>query len=203
MQDAHPDGTHSLDGEEVRPVAKAALRGPLVEYSSCKLRTNVGKAGQEGGVHPVQIGPGRGRRGAGDGALRDRAPRQPGPEPLHRDGPDPANLEQILAGHAPAASLLHGDLWGGNWAAVSGRPVVFDPAVYYGDRETDLAMTRLFGGFGPAFYEAYGRAWPLPPGHERRLLLYQLYHVLNHLNLVGAGYLGRALDIMRRLNEAL
>jgi len=110
-------------------------------------------------------------------------------------------LDRLLAGHAPAASLLHGDLWGGNWAAVRGRPAIFDPAVYYGDREADLAMTRLFGGFGSAFYRAYEEAWPLPPGHEQRLLLYQLYHVLNHLNLFGTGYLGRALQIMRDLNR--
>lgn len=111
------------------------------------------------------------------------------------------DLDRLLAGHAPAASLLHGDLWGGNWAAVDGRPVIFDPAVYYGDRETDLAMTRLFGGFGPAFYRAYEDAWPLPAGHEQRLALYQLYHVLNHLNLFGTGYLGRALQLMHDLNR--
>ena len=111
------------------------------------------------------------------------------------------NLERLLADHQPAASLLHGDLWGGNWAAVAGRPVIFDPAVYYGDRETDLAMTRLFGGFGPAFYRAYDEAWPPSPGRERRLGLYQLYHVLNHLNLFGSGYLRRALRIMRELNR--
>jgi fructosamine-3-kinase len=111
------------------------------------------------------------------------------------------NLDRYLADHEPAASLLHGDLWGGNWAAVAGRPVIFDPAVYYGDRETDLAMTRLFGGFGPAFYRAYDEAWPLSPGHEQRLGLYQLYHVLNHLNLFGRGYLGRALEIIHGLNQ--
>lgn len=110
------------------------------------------------------------------------------------------NLDRLLAGHAPPASLLHGDLWAGNRAMVAGRPAVFDPAVYYGDRETDLAMTRLFGGFGPAFYRAYDDAWPLPTGHEQRLALYQLYHVLNHLNLFGTGYLGQALDLVRRLN---
>ena len=108
-------------------------------------------------------------------------------------------LPAILAGHEPEASLLHGDLWGGNWAAVDGEPVIFDPAVYYGDRETDLAMTRLFGGFGTAFYRAYDEAWPLPLGHERRTDLYQLYHVLNHLNLFGAGYRSRAINLMKAL----
>lgn len=99
----------------------------------------------------------------------------------------------------PAASLLHGDLWGGNWGCVAGRPVVFDPAVYYGDRETDISMTRLFGGFGPAFYEAYEASWPLPEGYRERQHLYQLYHVLNHLNLFGSGYLGKAIGLMDKL----
>jgi len=96
-------------------------------------------------------------------------------------------------------SLLHGDLWGGNWASCNGAPVIFDPAVYYGDRESDLAMTRLFGGFGRTFYEAYAAAWPLEPGHETRNDIYQLYHVLNHLNLFGSGYLGRAQQLLRKL----
>ena len=99
----------------------------------------------------------------------------------------------------PVASLLHGDLWGGNWGCSNGRPVIFDPAVYYGDRETDIAMTRLFGGFGTAFYEAYEASWPLPDGHQERVHLYQLYHVLNHLNLFGSGYLGRAVSLMNKL----
>jgi fructosamine-3-kinase len=98
--------------------------------------------------------------------------------------------------YTPVASLLHGDLWGGNWASCDGQPVIFDPAVYYGDRETDLAMTRLFGGFGKAFYAAYESSWPLQPGHRQRSDLYQLYHVLNHLNLFGSAYLGRALALI-------
>lgn len=101
--------------------------------------------------------------------------------------------------YTPEASLLHGDLWAGNWACCDDGPVIFDPAVYYGDRETDLAMTRLFGGFGRAFYEAYESAWPLRPGHRERCDLYQLYHVLNHLNLFGSGYLGRAQALIQRL----
>ena len=106
----------------------------------------------------------------------------------------------FLAGHASQPSLLHGDLWAGNWCADgAGRPVIFDPAVYYGDRETDLAMTRLFGGFGRAFYEAYLHAAPLPPGHEIRAELYNLYHVLNHANLFGGGYPSRARSMMDRL----
>ena len=102
-------------------------------------------------------------------------------------------------GVTPAASLLHGDLWGGNWGCSGGNPVIFDPAVYYGDRETDLAMTRLFGGFGTAFYDAYESSWPLPDGHQERQHLYQLYHVLNHLNLFGSGYLGRAIGLIDEL----
>ncbi len=110
-----------------------------------------------------------------------------------------AGLDVFFEGYEPLPSLLHGDLWSGNHAAMDGRPVIFDPAVYYGDRESDLAMTRLFGGFGRGFYSAYEAAWPLEPGHEARNDLYQLYHVLNHLNLFGSGYLGRSLDLLRGL----
>lgn len=111
-----------------------------------------------------------------------------------------AGVGALLGTHRPQASLLHGDLWGGNWlAAADGEPVVFDPAVYYGDRETDLAMTRLFGGFGPHFYRAYARAAPLPPGAELRCELYNLYHVLNHANLFGGGYAASARRTIERL----
>jgi fructosamine-3-kinase len=110
---------------------------------------------------------------------------------------------QLLAGHRPVPSLLHGDLWGGNWATdAQGQPVVFDPAAYYGDREADLAMTHLFGGFGSAFYEAYESAWPLDPGEPERRTLYNLYHVLNHLNLFGGGYLRQAQSMIDRLLAA-
>jgi protein-ribulosamine 3-kinase len=99
-----------------------------------------------------------------------------------------------------APSLLHGDLWGGNVAAdPDGAPVLFDPAVYYGDREADLAMTRLFGGFSAEFYAAYESAWPLPPSAKARVDLYNLYHVLNHLNLFGGGYLRQAEGMIERL----
>jgi fructosamine-3-kinase len=110
-----------------------------------------------------------------------------------------SNLGQFFNGYWPEASLLHGDLWGGNWASSGGEPVLFDPAVYYGDRESDIAMTKLFGGFSAEFYHAYEEAWPLAAGSEKRILLYQLYHVLNHLNLFGQSYLGRALGIIRSL----
>jgi len=110
------------------------------------------------------------------------------------------NLGHFFDDYWPEASLLHGDLWGGNWASADGAPVIFDPAVYYGDRESDIAMTKLFGGFGASFYDAYEDAWPLSAGSEQRILLYQLYHVLNHLNLFGGSYLNRALGIIRALS---
>ena len=113
-------------------------------------------------------------------------------------------VDGLLAGHDPQAALLHGDLWAGNWLAdPHAEPVVFDPAIYYGDREADLAMTRLFGGFGRAFYDAYLEAAPLPPGHAVRAELYNLYHVLNHANLFGGGYARQArASIDRLLAEA-
>ena len=113
-------------------------------------------------------------------------------------------LEAFFDGHRPKPSLLHGDLWGGNWAAdAAGQPVIFDPASYYGDREADLAMTRLFGGFGPAFYAAYEAAWPLGPGARERGELYNLYHLLNHLNLFGGGYRAQAAASIERLLAGL
>jgi fructosamine-3-kinase len=91
--------------------------------------------------------------------------------------------------HCPEPSLLHGDLWNGNAAFDrQGRLVLYDPAVYFGDRETDLAMSELFGGFPPAFYTAYRDAWPLSTCYPQRRMLYNLYHVLNHCNLFGGGY---------------
>lgn len=103
------------------------------------------------------------------------------------------NLESFFESYRPAPSLLHGDLWGGNQSALpDGTPVIFDPAVYAGDREADIAMTELFGGFPTRFYSAYHEAWPLDPGYATRKTLYNLYHVLNHYNLFGGGYGGQA-----------
>jgi protein-ribulosamine 3-kinase len=97
----------------------------------------------------------------------------------------------LLEDHETQPSLLHGDLWSGNAGFTPGGPVVFDPAVYYGDREADVAMTELFGGFPQAFYDAYGEVFPLHEGYGRRKHLYNLYHLLNHLNLFGGGYLAQ------------
>lgn len=109
-------------------------------------------------------------------------------------------LPELFAGFCPRPSLLHGDLWGGNHATLAdGHAVAFDPASYYGCRETDLAMTELFGGFGPAFYRGYEAEWPLDPGYPRRRPLYQLYHVLNHANLFGGSYLGQTQRLMERI----
>jgi protein-ribulosamine 3-kinase len=110
------------------------------------------------------------------------------------------SVAALLEGHRPRASLLHGDLWSGNWLADEHEePVIFDPAVYYGDREADLAMTRLFGGFGRAFYDAYLGVAPLPAGHAVRAELYNLYHLLNHANLFGGGYASQARASIDRL----
>ncbi len=112
---------------------------------------------------------------------------------LQRDGERLLDLlPALFADHEPARSLLHGDLWSGNFAADrNGEPVLFDPAVYFGDRETDLAMTELFGGFPRRFYQAYRESLPLAYGYATRKTLYNLYHVLNHLNLFGGGYLAQ------------
>jgi len=120
---------------------------------------------------------------------------------LQRDGEKLlAAIPLLLAGHAPAASLLHGDLWCGNAARLaSGEPVIYDPAVYFGDREADLAMTELFGGFGSDFHAAYRSAWPIDAGYPLRRTLYNLYHVLNHFNLFGADYGNQAQMMIAQL----
>ena len=112
-------------------------------------------------------------------------------------------LPAFFSGYRPAPSLLHGDLWSGNAAMTAGgEPVIYDPAVYYGDRETDLAMTELFGGFPRQFYDAYRAEFPLDPGYESRRPLYNLYHVLNHLNLFGGGYAAQAERMIEELLAA-
>ncbi len=111
-------------------------------------------------------------------------------------------LPDLLAAHHPKPSLLHGDLWGGNAACDNqGKPIIFDPAVYYGDRECDLAMTELFGGFSADFYAAYNDVYPLDDGYAQRKDLYNLYHILNHANLFGGGYIMQSKSMMQQLLE--
>ncbi|MGH8278596.1 MAG: fructosamine kinase family protein, partial [Gammaproteobacteria bacterium] len=113
-------------------------------------------------------------------------------------------LPVFFTSYTPQPSLLHGDLWSGNWGVLSsGVPVIFDPAVYWGDREAELAMTELLGGFSPEFYSAYNSAWPLDAGYRTRRDLYMLYHILNHLNLFGGAYLSQAQQLMTRLEAAV
>jgi fructosamine-3-kinase len=110
-------------------------------------------------------------------------------------------LEEFFS-EPPKASLLHGDLWSGNAGFTPDGPVIFDPAVYYGDREADLAMTELFGGFPREFYAAYEGESPLDEGYSLRKHLYNLYHLLNHLNLFGGGYLAQVKETLSLLLRA-
>jgi fructosamine-3-kinase len=109
-------------------------------------------------------------------------------------------LHVFFDNYTPHPSMLHGDLWSGNAASdEQGKPVIFDPASYYGDRETDIAMTELFGGFGHDFASAYNAEYPLEAGYAVRKTLYNLYHILNHLNLFGGSYLGQAESMIEQL----
>jgi len=108
-------------------------------------------------------------------------------------------IRELLGEAIEPPSLLHGDLWGGNFIVDDhGEACLIDPAAYFGHREADLAMTRLFGGFDSEFYAAYEEVSPLAPGHQERLSIYQLYHVLNHFNLFGGGYYDQSRRILRR-----
>lgn len=110
-----------------------------------------------------------------------------------------ACIRKVLADIKPKPALVHGDLWSGNAAIASdGSPVIFDPAAYYGDREVDIAMTELFGGFPPSFYRGYEEVWPLEQGYGDRKDLYNLYHILNHFNLFGGGYGSQAKRMLQR-----
>lgn len=110
---------------------------------------------------------------------------------------------QFLKTHQPQASLLHGDLWSGNVGFHHHMPVIFDPAIYRGDRETDIAMTELFGKLPRAFYDGYDATWPLNSHYPQRRKLYQLYHVLNHAVLFGGHYLQTAQENITQLNQQL
>lgn len=101
-----------------------------------------------------------------------------------------------LVGPSELPARLHGDLWGGNLHSHRGQPALIDPAVYGGHREMDLAMMRLFGGFGPRVFGAYNEAYPLSTGHRERVSLYQLYPLLVHTNLFGVGYLGQVVSAL-------
>ncbi len=107
---------------------------------------------------------------------------------------------KLFENYQPQASMLHGDLWGGNASGLEdGTPVIYDPAFYYGDREADIAMTHLFGGFSSDFYAAYNSTWPLDDGFRVRRTFYNLYHIINHLNLFGTGYLGQAISMAEQV----
>ncbi|MCC6509900.1 MAG: fructosamine kinase family protein, partial [Pirellulaceae bacterium] len=111
-------------------------------------------------------------------------------------------LDKWLTSTDACPCLLHGDLWNGNLlVGADGYAVVIDPAVYYGEREAELAMPLLFGGFHPDFFDAYNTTWELPAGWQQRAELYKLYHLLNHLNLFGVGYLDSCLEIVRRFGS--
>ncbi len=113
-----------------------------------------------------------------------------------------SKYEGIIAGSEEPPALLHGDLWSGNYMQDElGNPVIIDPAVYYGHREADLAMTKLFGGFPPSFYEHYNQAWPLKSGAFEREPLYLLYHVLNHMNIFGTGYYSQTVGFLKKLTR--
>jgi fructosamine-3-kinase len=107
-------------------------------------------------------------------------------------------ISEIISNEINSPSLLHGDLWSGNFITdESGNACLIDPAVYYGNREADLAMTKLFGGFDSSFYEAYKEEFPLDDGYDYRENIYKLYHILNHLNLFGSGYYGQAINLIK------
>ncbi len=108
-------------------------------------------------------------------------------------------LADYLNNHCDQPSLLHGDLWSGNAMFDSGQAWLIDPAVYYGDREADLAMTEFFGGFSADFYQAYDRIWPRTAEYPAKRDIYNLYHALNHFNLFGSGYLGQCRQLLLNL----
>jgi fructosamine-3-kinase len=111
-----------------------------------------------------------------------------------------AAIPKLLEGYKPQPSLVHGDLWGGNASVTAaGEPVIFDPAAYWGDREVDIAMTELFGGFSAAFYRGYNEVWLLDSGYEKRKMLYNLYHILNHFNLFGGSYESQVNQMINRI----
>jgi protein-ribulosamine 3-kinase len=178
--------------------ALAAMHGHTAEQFGWHRDNTIGTTPQPNAWHNDWIGFLRERR---IGYLLDRACARGADARLRELGDELLlRLPELFSGYTPVPSLLHGDLWGGNWLTLaSGEPAVFDPAVYYGDREADLAMTELFGGFAPRFYAAYEAAWPLDAGYAQRKDLYNLYHVLNHFLLFGGGYDRQARVMAARL----
>jgi len=138
------------------------------------------------------------------GSMLERLAEQGLWEKNHGDIDDIVTLvKHILSLHQPTPALLHGDLWAGNAGFCSKGPVLFDPAIYVGDRETDLAMAELFGGFPSAFIDGYHSTYPIEPGYVQRKPIYQLYHVLNHGLLFGAHYIAQAISIVDEIKSAV
>ena len=112
-------------------------------------------------------------------------------------------IRVLLGAHNPTPALVHGDLWSGNASfTAEGEPIIFDPACYYGDREVDLAMTELFGGFPALFYQGYQEIYPLDNGYKLRKTIYNLYHILNHFNLFGGGYQSQSQRMIKEILSA-
>ncbi|WP_299083087.1 fructosamine kinase family protein [uncultured Paraglaciecola sp.] len=110
------------------------------------------------------------------------------------------SVKTLLASHHPTSSMLHGDLWQGNTGFFNEQPLLYDPAFYFGDRETDLAMTELFGRFPDSFYQGYDDTWPIDQGYQFRKPIYQLYHILNHALLFGGQYIDSAKITLKNLD---
>lgn len=111
-----------------------------------------------------------------------------------------SELDCFFSTYTPRASLLHGDLWSGNYSADQhGQPVIYDPAVYYGDHETDLAMMELFGAPSQHFFNVYDEHFTIDDGYKTRKTLYNLYHILNHFNLFGSSYASQAQRMIEQL----
>ncbi|ABM71057.1 fructosamine kinase family protein [Prochlorococcus marinus] len=109
-------------------------------------------------------------------------------------------IKTELLNHEPINALVHGDLWSGNAGMdKSGKGVIFDPASWWADNEVDIAMTKLFGGFRKEFYEEYHRIFPIKKGFEKRIIIYNFYHILNHANMFGGGYLKQVKDYVKEI----
>ena len=109
-------------------------------------------------------------------------------------------IKSELLNHKPINALVHGDLWSGNAGMdKNGKGVIFDPASWWADNEVDIAMTRLFGGFRKEFYEEYHRIFPIKNGFEKRIIIYNFYHILNHANMFGGGYLKQVKDYVKAI----